>query len=209
MVHNLWRTALSERFKEWHKNLLKNRIFNHKTLNKMISRLPRLFVTVLFCGLLLVTGCKSKKKAMEAQNAEKARMEQEAALKKQKEEEEARKRAEAEERARAEADEAKRKAAASTPAARLDQYFNAIAGSGNVSSANSSISEALALFSSAQTPVLIVISEENGSKDYDKPTTIQDYLNYLKDQKKNLNEISDIKFDGAGKITEVELKRKN
>lgn len=176
----------------------------------MISRSSRLFVTLFVCLLLVASGCKSKKKAMEAQAAaEKARMEQEAADKKKREEEEARKRAQEEERLRAEADaEAKRKAAASTPAARLDQYFNAIASSGNASSANSSISEALTLFSSAQTPVLIVISEEGGMKDYDKPTNIQDYLNYLKDQKKNLNSISDLKFDGAGKITEVELTRK-
>lgn len=176
----------------------------------MISRLPRLFVTVLLCALLIVTGCKSKKKALEAQAAEKARMEQEAAAKKQKEEDEARKKREEEERARAAAndEEARRKAASATPAAKLDNYFNAIAASGNAASANSSISEALTLFSSGQTPVLIVIAEENGSKDYDKPTTIQDYLNYLKDQKKNLNTISDLKFDGAGKITEVELTRK-
>lgn len=175
----------------------------------MISRLPRLFVTVLMCALLVATGCKSKKKAMEARNAEKARLEQEAADKKRMEEEEARKRAAEEERARAEADaEARRKASAATPAARLDQYFNAIASSTNAASANGSISEALTLFSSAQTPVLIVISEENGAKDYDKPTNIQDYLNYLKDQKRNLNTITDLKFDSAGKITEVELTRK-
>ena len=147
---------------------------------------------------------------MEAQAAaEKARMEQEAADKRKREEEDARLKREEEERAKADAEaEARRKAAASTPSAKLDQYFNAIAGSGNASSANSSISEALTMFASAQTPVLIVISEEGGMKDYDKPTTIQDYLNYLKDQKKNLNSISDIKFDGAGKITEVELTRK-
>jgi hypothetical protein len=175
----------------------------------MISRSSRLFVTVFICLLLIASGCKSKKKAMEAKAAEKARMEQEAADKRKAEEEAARKKREEEERQRADADaEAKRKAAASTPAARLDQYFNAIAGSGNVSSANSSITEALSLFSTPQTPVLIVISEEGGMKDYDKPTTIQDYLNYLKDQKKNLNTITDLKFDGSGKITEVELTRK-
>jgi hypothetical protein len=175
----------------------------------MISRSSRLFVTVFICLLLIASGCKSKKKAMEAKAAEKARMEQEAADKRKAEEEAARKKREEEERQRADADaEAKRKAAASTPAARLDQYFNAIAGSGNASSANSSITEALSLFSTPQTPVLIVISEEGGMKDYDKPTTIQDYLNYLKDQKKNLNTITDLKFDGSGKITEVELTRK-
>jgi hypothetical protein len=174
----------------------------------MISRSSRLFVTLCICLLLVASGCKSKKKAMEAKAAaEKARMEQEAADKKKREEDERRKRDE--ERARSEADaEAKRKAAASTPSAKLDQYFSAIANSSNPSSANSSINEALSMFSSGQTPVLIVISEENGMKDYDKPTTIQDYLNYLKDQKKNLNAITDLKFDNAGKISEVELTRK-
>ncbi|HZY82837.1 MAG TPA: hypothetical protein VFE50_25125, partial [Cyclobacteriaceae bacterium] len=73
-------------------------IFKTKIQNTMISRLPRLFVTVLFCGLLIATGCKSKKKAMEAQAAEKARMEQEAAAKKQRDEEEARRKREEEER---------------------------------------------------------------------------------------------------------------
>ena len=175
----------------------------------MISRSSRLFVTVAICLLLIASGCKSKKKAREAAAAaEKARMEQEANSKRQKEEEEARRR-EAEERARAEAEaEAKRKATVATPAAKLDQYFNSIAGSGNTSAANNSINEALTMFSSAEAPVLIVIAEENGQKDYDKPTTIKDYLNYLKDQQKNLNAITDVKFDNAGKITEVELTRK-
>jgi len=176
----------------------------------MISRSSRLFVTVFICLLLVASGCKSKKKAMEAKNAaERARIEQEAADKQKREQEEARKKLEEEERMRADADaEAKRKATSSTPAAKLDQFFNAVASSSNPTSANSSITEALSLFQSAQTPVLIVISEEGGMKDYDKPTTIQEYLNYLKDQKKNLNTITDLKFDGAGKITEVELTRK-
>ncbi len=148
-------------------------------------------------------GCKSKKKAMEAAAAaEKARMEQEAALKKQREEDEARKRKEAEE-------EAAKKAAAEAnkpdPQAKLEQYFSAISSSGNAASANSSINEALALFASDQTPVLIVIHESGGQKDYDKPTTIKDYLNYLKDQKKQADKIGNLQFDNSGKITEVEL----
>ena len=52
-----------------------------------------------------------------------------------------------------------------------------------------------------------MISESNGQKDYDRPTTIRDYLNYLKDQKKNMNQISNLQFDSAGKITEMELKK--
>ncbi len=180
-----------------------------KKENKMILRKISVPAILMVCLLLVGAGCKSKKKAMEAANAEKVRLEQEAADKK-KREEEARQKAE-EERARAAAEEAaKRKAATvATPAVKLEQYFNSIATSGNVASANSTINEALSMFSSAQTPVLIVVAEEGGSKDYDKPTTIQAYLNYLKDQKKNLNAISDLKFDANGKITEVELTRKN
>ena len=41
------------------------------------------------------------------------------------------------------------------------------------------------------------------------PTTIIDYLNYLKDQKKNMNKIDKLQFDNAGKITEVELRKNN
>lgn len=151
---------------------------------------------------LLATGCKSKKKAMEAAAAEKARMEQEAKLREQQAEEQRRK--EAEEQAKRDAEA---KAKASEPYQKLAQYFDAIANSGSVTSANSSISEALTLFASPDTPVLIVISESNGQKDYDRPTTIIDYLNYLKDQKKNASKVENLKFDGSGKITEVELRK--
>jgi hypothetical protein len=155
-------------------------------------------------------GCKSKKKAMEAANAaaEKAKIEQEAAARKQQQEEEARQRAAAEEQAKRDAEtRARESAKASAPATRLGQYFDAISGSASAASANSSINEALSLFASPDTPVLIVISESGGQKDYDRPTTIKDYLNYLKDQKKNINKVSDLKFDSSGKITELELRK--
>jgi hypothetical protein len=167
-------------------------------------------VMLAFFILISAAGCKSKKKAMEAAAAEKARMEQEASRKKQLEEEAKMK--EAEEKARMEAEanakkEAEMKAAASTPKAKLNQYFDAIAGSSSAASANSSINEALTLFASSDTPVLIVISDSGGQKDYDKPTTIRSYLNYLKDQKKNINRIENLQIDGSGKITEVELRK--
>ena len=151
-------------------------------------------------------GCKSKKKAAEAEAAaEKARMEQEAAaLKKQQEED--RKRREAEEEA------AKRAAAEANkkgPQAKLEEYFNSISNSSNEASANSSINEALSLFASSDTPVLIVIHESGGQKDYDKPTTIRNYLYYLKDQKKQADKIGNLQFDNSGKITEVELVKQN
>ncbi len=165
-------------------------------------------IMLVFVVLLSVVGCKSKKKAMEAAAAaEKARIEQEAAAKKQQEEAAAKAKAE-EERAKREAEERERaNAKASTPAVRLGEYFAAISNSSNTASANSSINEALALFASPDTPVLIVISESGGQKDYDRPTTIRNYLNYLKDQKKNINAISDVKYDSSGKITELELKK--
>ncbi|MDO9553016.1 nucleoid-structuring protein H-NS [Rhodonellum sp.] len=91
---------------------------------------------------------------------------------------------------------------------KLENYFNSIANSSNVQMANSSIQEALSMFSNQETPVLIVIHEESGIKDYDEPTTIAKYLNYLKDTKKNLNFISDIRLDGNGRVSELELRRK-
>ncbi len=164
---------------------------------------------LIILALVLITafGCQSKKKAMQAKNAaaEKAKMEQEAADRKLQAEEQARKAAE--EQARREAEQRANESKTSTPATKLNQYFGAIANTNNVSSANASINEALSLFASPETPVLIVISESDGMKDYDKPTTIKQYLNYLKDQKKNPNAISDIKTNGEGKITELELKK--
>lgn len=152
-------------------------------------------------------GCKSKKKAMEAKAAaEKARIEQEQTALRKLQEEEARRRQE-EEAAAAKREADERAASASAPKERLIQYFTAIANSGSTASSNSSIDEALSLFASPATPVLIVISESGGQKDYDRPTTIKDYLNYLKDQKKNINKISNLQFDSSGKITELELRK--
>lgn len=91
---------------------------------------------------------------------------------------------------------------------KLENYFNGVAGAGSVSAANQSIQEALKMFSNQATPVLIVIHEENGIKDYDEPTTITKYLEYLKDTKKNLNYISDIRLDANGNVSELELRRK-
>jgi hypothetical protein len=162
-----------------------------------------LVMWVLILMISVSSGCKSKKKAAEAANvaAEKARVEQEAALRKQ-QEEDAKRKAEEEERAKRES-QSKEKA----PYALLAQYFESISKSDNLNSANTSINEVLTMFASPETPVLIVISESNGQKDYDRPTTIVSYLNYLKDQKKNMNKISNLQFDSSGKITEVELRK--
>ncbi|MCS7017754.1 MAG: hypothetical protein RMJ87_07655 [Cytophagales bacterium] len=116
--------------------------------------------------------------------------------------EEARRRAEEEQRQREE--EARRKAEVAK-ALTIQDYFRDIVGSGNTATANNRIQEALQLFASPDTPVLIVIGVFNGEKDYDRPTTISKYLNYLKDQKKAPHRIVNIKRNAAGKIEELEL----
>jgi len=93
-------------------------------------------------------------------------------------------------------------------AQKLENAFNQVAAAGNTSIANQSVEETLSMFSNQEAPVLIVIHEENGIKDYDEPTTIRKYLEYLKDTKKNLNYISDIRLDANGKVSELELRRK-
>ncbi len=167
----------------------------------------KLVLLAVFISFMI--GCKSSKKTSTATNAaaEKAKMEQEEILRKQKEEE--LKRKNAEDRAKMDAESALKDMKETAPKFRLNEYFEAIANSANVTSANNSINEALAMFATAETPVLIVISEEAGKKDYDRPTTIKAYLNYLKDQKKNINNIENLKLDGSGKITEVELRKIN
>lgn len=167
---------------------------------KSLFRSSRIIMLSLVAIMLIGgAGCKSKKKAGEASDAsaEKAKMEQEA---KMRAEEEERRKAE-EERLASE----KARAEAEAPSKKLETYFQAIANSSSATSANQTIDEALTLFASPETPVLIVINESNGIKDYDRPTTIKEYLNYLKDQKKNMNSINDIRFDSSGKIQEIEL----
>ncbi len=176
-----------------------------QSLFKSLSRVSRLAILVIISAALLGgAGCKSKKKAAEAAAAaaEKERLEQEMA-ERQRAEEEARRKAE-EERLAAERARAERERA-NSPENRLNNYFQAIANAGSGTSANRSIQEALGLFASPDTPVLIIISQEGGQKDYDEPTTINKYLNYLKDTGNNANRIQEIEYDSAGKITVLEL----
>jgi hypothetical protein len=91
------------------------------------------------------------------------------------------------------------------PEATLAGYFSSIASATSVSQANMQIAEALKLFSSPETPVLIIISKSGDQVDYDRPTTIKNYLNYLKDTKNNTNKVEKITNDSNGKIKELEL----
>lgn len=87
----------------------------------------------------------------------------------------------------------------------LTAYFKQIAQAGDMNAANQLISEALTLFESEQTPVLIVIHKNEGLKDYDKPTTIKRYLELIKDQKKYSANFENIIFSSNNKISELEL----
>lgn len=117
----------------------------------------------------------------------------------------ARERAQAEQKAEEERRKAEEDAKANEPKNILEKNFASIANAASLTQANRIINETLQLFSSNSTPVLIIISQAGGFNDYDRPTTIENYLNYLKDQKVNRNSVSSLQFNEAGKITEVEL----
>ncbi len=87
----------------------------------------------------------------------------------------------------------------------IDDQFNAIATAQSVDIANNKIDIALQQFATPDIPVLIIISQVNGYNDYDRPTTIAKFLNYLKDKQSYKYEVESLKRDGLGKITELEL----
>lgn len=89
-----------------------------------------------------------------------------------------------------------RAAEAAKPENRLTNYFSKIANAPSDGAANQLIDEALGMFTSDQSNVLVIIAQEGDIKDYDKPTKIRKYLNYLKTTKNNINKIDEIKWDG-------------
>jgi hypothetical protein len=91
---------------------------------------------------------------------------------------------------------------------KLNEAFSSISQSTSVDLANQKILETLLLFVNPDVPVLIIISQNGSAKDYDRPTTIKRYLEYLKDQKRNINQIENMVLDANGKVTELELIKK-
>ena len=87
----------------------------------------------------------------------------------------------------------------------INNQFEAIAGAASIDEANSIINTALNQFATPDIPVLIIISQAGGFNDYDRPTTITKFLNYLKDKKQYKYKVESLKRDGLGKITEMEL----
>jgi hypothetical protein len=96
---------------------------------------------------------------------------------------------------------------AETKTKSIHDYFNSIAAASTPDAANKEIEEALKLFTSDSAPVLIIIAEEDGEKDYDAPTTARKYLEYIKDQKKNALKVVNIGMDNNGKIKLLELRK--
>jgi hypothetical protein len=92
---------------------------------------------------------------------------------------------------------------------KLENSFQGIADasrSGNSSQVMSLTRSTLQLFSSDDAPVLIIISREG--PDYDKPTNIKLYLEFLRDQKVNRNQVDTYELDGNGKIKSLDLIKK-
>jgi hypothetical protein len=96
----------------------------------------------------------------------------------------------------------------SGPYRNINLSLDAVANAGDVSVANMKIREAMASFASEDVPVLILISSDGDIKDYDRPTTIKKYLEFIKDQKKSPNKVLNAVFDSNGKIKELELIKK-
>lgn len=91
----------------------------------------------------------------------------------------------------------------------INSHFHAVASAPTVDEANSRIQRALSLYASKDVPVLIIIAQYGqNQKDYDRPTTIDKYLNYLKDKKKYNKQIEAVQYDDMGKIVEIELIKK-
>ncbi len=90
----------------------------------------------------------------------------------------------------------------------IENQLLSIAAAPDVATANAKIAQTLQLFATPDAPVLIIISQAGGFNDYDRPTTIRRYLEYLKDKKVYNNAIEQVKYDASGKITELELIKK-
>jgi len=113
-----------------------------------------------------------------------------------------------EERVQREREAKEREMRESGPYRNINLAIDAVGNAGDVSTANMKIREAMVNFANEDAPVLILISSEGEIKDYDRPTTIKKYLEFVKDQKKSPNKVLNAVFDSNGKIKELELIKK-
>ncbi|MEN8119920.1 MAG: hypothetical protein ABFS35_06220 [Bacteroidota bacterium] len=106
-----------------------------------------------------------------------------------------------------EKEDLERKKEAAKPENMLRSYFSKIANASSELQADKHIEDALKMFTSDKSTVLIIIAQDAHIKDYDKPTNINKYLNYLKDTKNNSNSVEEIKWDANQKIKTLILKK--
>lgn len=90
---------------------------------------------------------------------------------------------------------------------KLNNYFSAVSGASSTEVANNNIDQAMDMFSNPDAPVLIVIYNDGANPDYDEPTTISKYLNYLKDTKTKAATVEEVVYDAEGHIKELVLKK--
>lgn len=91
----------------------------------------------------------------------------------------------------------------------INGHFISVVKAANTTEANLRIQQTLSYYASSDVPVLLIIGiYGDNQKDYDKPTTINNYLNYLKDVKTYDRKIESVKFDENHKIIEIELIKK-
>lgn len=102
------------------------------------------------------------------------------------------------------------KTAPSKPSAsqQLTRYFDRIANANSATQANAVKQEALEMFSSPSAPVLVIIYSSGGQADYDEPTTIGKYMDYLKDTRNADTVVEEMIKDDNGRIKELVLRKK-
>ncbi len=154
----------------------------------------KLILSVLVIGLLAVS-CKNQKKAKDKSDTAEVKKEIAAEIEKMDEPEKVKM------AGPVQADKANLKTD------QVERYFAAIAEASSIVEANNNIREALTMFSSSDAIVLIEIYNGEDVTDYDEPTTISRYLNYIKDQKRNSSKIQDVVYDNNGKIKELVLRK--
>lgn len=87
----------------------------------------------------------------------------------------------------------------------LTEQFRALINPEADEQSNDIILETLNYFESNDAPVLIILQELNGKIFYDRPTTIEKYLYYLKDLKKNYHQIEEMNLNNNDKINKLVL----
>lgn len=90
---------------------------------------------------------------------------------------------------------------------KLNNYLGAVSNAASTPATNANIKEALTMFNSPDAPVLIVIYNDGANPDYDEPTTIAKYLDYLKDTKSKPAEVEEVVYDASGRIKELVLRK--